>query len=213
MVTGINGVGAFDTLGADEELTEGWVDILGSEEYKEWVGADFNDAFAFFLNGENIALLPHDETTMVSINNVNDGNNSQYYIDNDFNSDGTPGSPSQYQIIEADGFTTKLKAEGTPETGVSFMCFLNERYQLFGIPTQADKFVLCDPYLQWNTIKLSLADVADSEYDSWVLLEASSFTCVDPEVSEAPSVSSAPSVSTQPSSLPSSKPSVSSSPR
>jgi len=52
--------------------------IFGSEEYPEWVGSQYNDAFKFFLNGTNIALIPF-TTTPVEINTVNAGSNSQYY--------------------------------------------------------------------------------------------------------------------------------------
>lgn len=33
------------------------------------------------------------------------------------------------------------------------------------------------PNIEWNTIKLAIADVQDKLYDSWVLLERGSFTC------------------------------------
>jgi hypothetical protein len=58
--------------------------VFGSDEYNEYVGSSFNDVFGFFLNGtaitDNVALLPGG--TPVSINNVNNGANSGYYIDN-----------------------------------------------------------------------------------------------------------------------------------
>jgi hypothetical protein len=80
--------------------------IFGSEEYYEWVNSKFNDVFAFFLNGQNIALLP-DGVTEVAINNVNFLRNSEYYRGNDIDSGGI-----NYPLIEADGFTTKLIATG-----------------------------------------------------------------------------------------------------
>jgi len=55
--------------------------VFGSEEYKEFVGRQFNDAFAFYLNGQNIALIPS-TTTPITINNVNQSSNSQYFTDN-----------------------------------------------------------------------------------------------------------------------------------
>ena len=49
--------------------------IFGSDNYPEYSGSAFNDVFAFFLNGENIELLP-DGVTEVSINTVNAQSNS-----------------------------------------------------------------------------------------------------------------------------------------
>jgi gliding motility-associated-like protein len=78
--------------------------VFGSEEYPEYVNKQFNDVFAFFISGpgftgmQNIALVPG-TTLPVSINNINSGKNSQYYIDN------TNGASIQY-----DGFTTPLIA-------------------------------------------------------------------------------------------------------
>ncbi len=64
--------------------------IFGSEEYPEYVGSSFNDAFGFFLtgpnpaggyySGTNIGSLPNG--TPVSINNVNTGANPAFYYDN-----------------------------------------------------------------------------------------------------------------------------------
>ncbi len=55
--------------------------IFASEEYNEYVGSSYNDVFAFFLNGKNIALLPG-TTTPITINGVNNGSNPAYYFDN-----------------------------------------------------------------------------------------------------------------------------------
>lgn len=77
--------------------------VFGSDEYPEFVGTGFNDAFGFFISGpgitgtQNIAKIPGTQTT-VTINNVNQNLNSQYYVTN-------TGSTVQY-----DGFTTPLQA-------------------------------------------------------------------------------------------------------
>jgi len=73
--------------------------ILGSDEYMEYT--NIADIFAFFINGENCALIPGTETP-VSIGTVNLDTNAQYYIDN-------PDTNAVYDI-EFDGFTTVLTA-------------------------------------------------------------------------------------------------------
>lgn len=54
---------------------------FGSEEYPEYVGSQFNDVMAVFVDGTNCALVPG-SSTPVSINTVNDSTNSAYYVDN-----------------------------------------------------------------------------------------------------------------------------------
>lgn len=54
---------------------------FASEEYNDWVGSAYNDVFGFFVDGQNIALLPG-TTTPVSINNVNLNTNSDSYVNN-----------------------------------------------------------------------------------------------------------------------------------
>jgi hypothetical protein len=80
--------------------------VFGSDEYPEFVGSPFNDVFGFFLNGTNIALLPG-TTTVVSINNVNDGNgaqnppqNQQFFVNN-YTNGGT-------KAVTIDGMTIVL---------------------------------------------------------------------------------------------------------
>lgn len=98
----------FDIVPECSQLTVRFV--FGSEEYPEFVNASFNDAFGFFISGPgpspactpgfynntNVATLPNN-TTPVSIDNVNAGNNAAFYVDN------TGGTTIQY-----DGFTTVL---------------------------------------------------------------------------------------------------------
>jgi hypothetical protein len=72
--------------------------VFASEEYNEFVGTEFNDVFAFFIDGVNIALIPG-TSTAVAINTVNMGSNSGLFNNNDLQ-DGGP-----FFNIEYDGFT------------------------------------------------------------------------------------------------------------
>jgi len=120
--------------------------VFGSEEYPEYVNSGYNDAFVFLITGpnpsggnytdQNIALIPF-TTTPVTINNVNSGSNSAYYIDN---------QALNGQTIVLDGFTTVLIA-------------------------QAD-VTACQSY----HIKIAIADIGDSAFDSDVFLKANSFS-------------------------------------
>ncbi len=84
--------------------------VFGSEEYPEWVGSGYNDGFGFFVSGPNpnggnynnvnIALIPN-TTIPVTINNVNGGSYSQYFVNNN----GLGNHPV------FDGFTTPLVAQ------------------------------------------------------------------------------------------------------
>ncbi|MFT5901669.1 MAG: hypothetical protein ACI9LA_000870 [Bacteroidia bacterium] len=120
--------------------------VFASEEYPEWVGAGFNDAFAFTISGpgfagpfanggENIALLPG-TATPVSIDNVNDGLNNQYYVDNQ-----TGGADG----VVFDGYTVTLTALAQVVCGETY------------------------------TLKFVVGDGGDSSFDSGVFLEARSF--------------------------------------
>jgi len=88
---------SFDFTSATGDLYFDYV--FASEEYNEWVGSAYNDVFGFFVDGQNIALLPG-TTTPVSINNVNLGSNSGSYINN------SPGTAN----TQYDGLTTVLTA-------------------------------------------------------------------------------------------------------
>lgn len=124
--------------------------VFSSEEYNEYVFSSFNDVFAFFVNGTNIALVPGTNLP-VTINNVNEGDpygsactNCQYYVNND-PSDGGP-----FFDIEPDGFTTVLTGFAVVNSG------------------------------QTNHIKLAIADASDSALDSWVFIKAESFSPEEP---------------------------------
>ncbi|MEH7380027.1 choice-of-anchor L domain-containing protein [Bacillus sp. JJ1533] len=109
--------------------------VFSSDEYNEYAGSSFNDVFGFFVNGQNVAILPG-TSTPVSINNVNHYLNTQYFVDN------TSGALN----TEMDGLTTVLPIEA----------HVNKN--------------------QVNHIKLAIADVGDSAYDSNVFIKAGSFT-------------------------------------
>ena len=85
--------------------------VFASEEYNEWANSPFNDVFAFFLDGTNIALIPG-TTTPVSVNSVNggeplgvDASHPEFFNNNDLD-DGGP-----FYGFAFDGFTDVLTAE------------------------------------------------------------------------------------------------------
>ena len=94
--------------------------VFGSDEYTEFVATEFNDNFALFLNGVNIATLASGVT--VEINTVNQITNTEFFTNNDiFDSiDPLPDGTSPFSI-EADGFTTTLTASGTALPGMNTM--------------------------------------------------------------------------------------------
>ena len=119
--------------------------VFGSEEYNEFVHSQFNDVFAFFVNGVNCAHVPT-TTQPVSINTVNGGNpfgvnaqHPEFYRNND------PNDPGSTINTGADGLTTVFTCTATVNPGVN------------------------------NHIKLAIADASDTVLDSYVFLRANSF--------------------------------------
>jgi Bacterial Ig-like domain (group 2)/Abnormal spindle-like microcephaly-assoc'd, ASPM-SPD-2-Hydin len=124
--------------------------VFASDEYQEFV-FDFNDVFAFFVNGTNIALIPQ-TNTIVSINNVNNGStdpanvgippvNPSFFVNNDF----------QFPTVapfntEMDGLTVVLTATAKVNPGVT------------------------------NHIKLAVADALDFVLDSNVFIKGGSLS-------------------------------------
>jgi hypothetical protein len=72
--------------------------VFASDEYNEYVNSEFNDVFAFLMNGANCATVNGDP---VSINTINNGNpfgsdpksHSDLFINNDPNDPGPIASP------------------------------------------------------------------------------------------------------------------------
>ncbi|MCB8952216.1 MAG: choice-of-anchor L domain-containing protein [Ardenticatenales bacterium] len=120
--------------------------VFASEEYNEYANTEFNDVFAFFVNGDNCATV---EGGPVSVNSVNAGNPQP-------GEDPTPHHPELFRNnalsvgapldTEMDGVTVVLTcvAEVTP----------------FAV----------------NHLKLAIADATDDVGDSAVFIKAGSLT-------------------------------------
>lgn len=81
--------------------------VFASEEYIDYVGSSFNDVFAFYVDGVNVALIPG-TSTPIAINNVNGSTNSAYYRNNVEN---TEGYANLGLDTAFDGLTTVITAE------------------------------------------------------------------------------------------------------
>ncbi|MGB7325827.1 MAG: Calx-beta domain-containing protein [Rubripirellula sp.] len=137
--------------------------VFASDEYSNFVFSSFNDVFAFFLDGQNIALIPG-TTTPVSIDTVNNGPNNtgvgavnpQFFNDNE-----DPGSPFLTEF-GFDGFTDVFTAQALNLTPGA------------------------------HTIKLAIADVGDSAVSSAVFFRANSFSGTPSDAFTATNTSSNP---------------------
>jgi gliding motility-associated-like protein len=133
--------------------------IFGSEEYPEFSPSTYNDAFGLFLwgpgitgpyalagysNGANIATIPGG--IPVTINNVGDASNTQYYVFNDNGS--TYGNAIQY-----DGTTVLLTA------AASVQC--NQTYHIkLAISNVSDQAYDSGVFLEANSFSSNVVDVA-----------------------------------------------------
>ncbi len=130
--------------------------VFGSEEYREWVGSDFNDIFAFFISGPGIPggtmnMAKLQNGAPVTINTVNDG--TEYQVSS-YQSQCNNCAFFNYngggQHIQYDGFTKPLEAVAKVQCG--------ETYKLV----------------------IAIADVNDGIFDSGIFLEANSLTSKEP---------------------------------
>jgi hypothetical protein len=99
--------------------------VFASDEYLEFVNTAFNDVFGFFLSGPgingpysdnaiNIALIPG-SLVPVSIDNVNNGTNAAYFVDNGDGFSAPYNTDPQY--IQYDGFTVPITVIATVVPG------------------------------------------------------------------------------------------------
>ena len=125
--------------------------VFASDEYNEFVNSQFNDVFAFFVNGSNCALVGT-PAVPVSINTINNGNpfntdprsHPELFRNNDLDDGG--GSID----TEMDGLTTVLTCQSSVNPNVS------------------------------NHMKLAIADGSDSALDSNVFIQRGSLTTAPP---------------------------------
>jgi hypothetical protein len=127
--------------------------VFGSEEYNEFVNTEFNDVFAFFVNGVNCATVGGDP---VSINTINSGNPNgenggattatrpELHRPNQ-----TPVAPANTIDTELDGLTVVLACNAAIQDGT-------------------------------NHMKLAIADSSDEILDAAVFLEAGSLQVNSP---------------------------------
>ncbi len=162
---------------------------FGSEEYKEYVGSQFNDVFGFFVTGpemkqKNVALIPQDKNA-VTINTLNQKKNKAYFIDNDpflnnklFKNVAFKPKLSIWQKIttlfskktkQGDSilFYTKSLKNGLDAT-------LLKTFQYDGFTKKMKVVFFVTPYEKYH-IKIAVADAGDAAFDSGVFLEEKSF--------------------------------------
>ncbi len=92
----------FDFVPTDTTLYMEYV--FASEEYNQWV-AQYNDLFAFYLDGTNVATLPGG--AYVGVNNVNACVNPSYFINNIYQSTGLCPSipPVAHRVTSMNGLS------------------------------------------------------------------------------------------------------------
>lgn len=118
--------------------------VFSSEEYSDYSNTQYNDVFAFYINGVNVAVVPGTNEP-VSINTINNGNDNggdptphhpEFFIDN--------VRPSVTIDTQMDGLTVVLTISATVIPG--------------------------EP----NHMKLAIADASDGVFDSAVFIQARS---------------------------------------
>ena len=152
----LNSQNIFDATGIEFDFspTLSTIDfrfVFGSEEYCEFVNANVNDVFGFFISGPgitgpfsnnsaNLALIPMTNIP-ISIDDVNNNSNPAYFVPNSTGCGGITNAAD----IQFDGYTIALTATAN--------------------------VIPCETY----HIKLVVGDGGDAIYDSAVFLEAGSF--------------------------------------
>lgn len=133
--------------------------VFGSTEYNQYVNSQYNDIFAFLVNGVNYALVPG-TSTPVSINNVNCGQSSGAT---------SAGSPGNAPITNCNYFVNNRNLQGS--VGANELVNLGGMTQVFNFTAPVNAGVT-------NTMYLAIADTSDSVLDSAVFIAGGTFsTC------------------------------------
>ena len=128
--------------------------VFGSDEYNEYVNSQFNDTFAFFVNGTNCATVPDGlgGFAPVTINTINNGNPYGF---------GTITNPGLYRNNDLDDGGGAINTEMDGLTIVlTCMAAVNANAP--------------------NHMKLAIADASDTILDSAVFLEEGSLSTTPP---------------------------------
>ena len=190
----VEGFSTFDAcvLEFDFECTEGSIGdaasfqyVFTSEEYNEFTNSAFTNVFGFELNGVNVALLP--DGTAVQINTVN-GGNSPLECSNGLDDD----ADGLIDAMDPDCFTPLDNIVGENNANSDLFRNNDSSDPDGGVPCPIDveadgltvvlgaEGVIDGEGL--NTIRIAIGDVADAILDSWVFLEAGSFSCQPLEI-------------------------------
>jgi hypothetical protein len=176
---------------------------FGSEEYKEYVGSQFNDVFG--MRKQNVALLPNDKK-FVAINNINQKVNKGLFVDNDpfinktlFKKVKFKPKLSLWQKISASLFGKRTKQGDSVlfSTNKLKSVFLDETllntFQYDGFTKKLKVTFFVVPFQKYH-IKMIIGDVGDAAFDSGVFIEEKSFQSVkdtlQPKFSDYPDKSS-----------------------
>ena len=142
----------FDFIPNSDSLSFNY--IFGSNEYLTWVNSQYNDVFGFFISGPGItgpysapAGFPNGSINIATVPNSNPPLPITISsVNNIINSNYYINNTNVFQTLSCNGFTQKFQANVVVQCG--------ENYH----------------------IRLAIADGSDTSLDSWVFLEAGSFS-------------------------------------
>jgi hypothetical protein len=141
----------FDFVPSSDNVTFNF--LFASEEYNEFAGGSYNDVFGFFISGPGI---------------------SGPYTNSAINIALIPSTSTPVSINNVNATTNSAYYNNNDPSDIA-PGLLNNQVQFDGytVPLTAQAtLVACQTY----HIKLAVADVSDGVFDSWVLLEANSFS-------------------------------------
>jgi len=174
-------------LGCQGISTVSFEYVFASEEYNEFVlpipEHSFNDVFAFFLNSQNIAIIPGTNSTPVAVENLHCG-----FFDE------RRCCPGPFRDCPPYGGPNCILFRNNSFLDLAPLCHLPTCVDDMNgpcpdaLPIDTEMDGLTIPLLATgpvnptgvNHIKLAIADVGDPRYDSNVFLKAGSFQCLDP---------------------------------